>query len=57
MWAGYGLAQPVAGDGGYIYMPTTDSITGANIEFTAESLKAFKEVISASGAVGFQLSG
>ncbi len=51
-------SRPAAwpGDGGYIYLPTTGSAASLGTG-SAETLKAFKEVVSASGAVGFQLAG
>ena len=41
------------GDGGYIYLPTT----GAANQQTLGTFNAYQRVVSASGAVGFQLAG
>ena len=41
------------GDGGYVYLPTTGSSGG----LSSGTFNAYQRVVSASGAVGFQLAG
>ncbi|MHB8380342.1 MAG: choice-of-anchor D domain-containing protein [Acidimicrobiales bacterium] len=45
------------GDGGYVYFPTAGSVSSTYPNASGGALEAYKRVVSASGAVTFQLVG